>query len=62
MDPLLKTIVTETQAIQDCYGILKKLSEQGQERVVAYLVSLLELDLEPPTAPPADEDFDEEDD
>lgn len=59
----MKKLLAEVQAIQDCYAALSNLDQEGQERVVGYLISI--LDLEPPSAPPGgdeDEDgMDEED-
>jgi hypothetical protein len=55
----MKKLLTEVQAIQDCYDILSKLDDEGRERVMDYLLSI--LDIEPPSAPPADEDFDGDD-
>lgn len=55
---MLDKLLKEVLAIQDCYSILSKLDQEGQERVVGYLLSIMEI--EPPFAPPAD-DFDEED-
>lgn len=56
----MKKLLAEVQAIQDCYDILSRLDDEGRERVMDYLLSI--LDIEPPSAPPADEDFEEEED
>lgn len=59
----MKKLLAEVQAIQDCYTALSNLDQEGQERVVGYLISI--LDLEPPSAPPGgdeDEDWMDEED